>query len=158
MWGEGEGGRTSLGCLDGNVFGWETKNLIDFCWGEPNFWPKIIIFDTLHINLSLILWFLRRFLHSLVYKIKWYILVESHWVLYTKMRLIQILLGDRFHTPVGGDQFFVMLGGDIFGWELKFHEISVGGGGAHRPKDPRNRSVTMYIKVSPNTREAEQFT
>ena len=30
-------------------------------------------------------------------------------------------------TLWGGNQIFVRLGGEVFGWELKFHEISVGG-------------------------------
>ena len=31
-------------------------------------------------------------------------------------------------TLWGGNQIFVRLGGEVFGWELKFHEIPVGGG------------------------------
>ena len=40
---------------------------------------------------------------------------------------MQILPGHWFNVPVGGNQIIFMLGGGFFGWELKFHEISVGG-------------------------------
>ena len=37
--------------------------------------------------------------------------------------------------PVGGGQIFVKLGGEVFGWELKFHEIPVcGWGGGINPE------------------------
>ena len=46
------------------------------------------------------------------------------------------------YASCGGDQIFVKLGGEVFGWELKFHEIPVG-----RELTP-NATVTYFRVVN----------
>ena len=47
-----------------------------------------------------------------------------------------------YATCGGGNQIFVRLGGEVFGWELKFHEIFLGG---NQPRMPLWKFIFLVL-------------
>ena len=51
----------------------------------------------------------------------------------------------------GGNQIFVRLGGEVFGWELKFHEIPVGG------EPTPNATMIKIVEAGVNQKKSSIF-